>query len=162
MKRYAEKTTVSISKSREEIDRLLRNWGCDGIAWSDNFRAGMAELRFVWPRDGVDYVARFSISMPNDAELRASDEVLDGRTGQISEKKLEKLRDSVGKQEHRVLALWLKASLNAVHAGIVQAEVLFLPFLEGKDGRTVAEVAVPQMAELLKGSAKRLLPSRIK
>jgi hypothetical protein len=37
------------------------------------------------------------------------------------------------------------------------ADTLFLPWLVGKDGRTVAEVARPRLHELLQGSASRLL-----
>jgi hypothetical protein len=59
--------------------------------------------------------------------------------------------------EHRVLLLWIKAAFNAVEAGIVTAEQIFLPFLEGADGKTVSEIAIPRMAELTRGSAGRLL-----
>lgn len=37
MKRYAEDTRVPISRTRGEIDALLRAWRVDGIQWGDDF-----------------------------------------------------------------------------------------------------------------------------
>lgn len=103
-------------------------------------------------------MARLNVKLPTDDDLMKN--AVDGRdpSGKtISGNKLEKLRQTCGQSEHRILLLWLKAAFNAIEAGIMTAEALFLPFLEGKDGRTVAEVAIPQMANLLSGGAGRLL-----
>jgi len=162
MKRFAQNTSVSVGKSRGEIDSLLRQWGCKGVQWTDEFEAGLVTLRFRWEHEGCAYMARFSVNLPTDEELSKS--AVDGRTTRttwsdpkVSDRKLEKLRETRGQQEHRLLLLWLKAAFNAVDAHIVTAEEIFLPFLEGKDGRTVAEVAIPKMADLLSGNANRLL-----
>lgn len=156
MRRFAQETAVPISRSRGQIDDLLRDWGVTGIQWSDDYQHDRVTLRFIWEHDGLRYLARFTVGLPSRAEL--SKDAIDGRSFKLNERKLDDLMRSRGRQEHRVLLLWLKAALNAVDAGIVSAEALFLPFLEGKDGRTVAEVASPRLADLLKGSAERLLP----
>ena len=52
MRRYAQDTSVSVGKSRGEIDELLRDWGCEAIRWSDDYRAGRVRLEFLWVRDG--------------------------------------------------------------------------------------------------------------
>lgn len=155
MRRYAEGTSVAVSKSRGEVDKLLREWGADAIQWSDEFKAATATLRFIWTYDENEYLARFTIKLPAEEELKKG--AVDGRTGRVSQTKMETLLRTRGRQEHRILLLWLKAALNAVDCGIVSAEAIFLPFMEGKDGRTVAEIAVPKMAQLLTGSASRLL-----
>lgn len=143
-RRYAEKTTVPISQSRGEIDTLLRKWGCDGIQWTDEFALDRVTLRFSWDHEGQPYMARFAISItPVDQE-----EVPDLRTGEVSESKLAKAEAKRGKVEHRILLLWLKAALNAVEAGIIPAETLFLPFIEDQTGQTVAELLVPQFAKI--------------
>ena len=155
MTRFAETTEVPVARSRQEIDRLLREWGCDGLAWADDFRAGEVCLRFIWSRDEARYLARINLKLPTDEALRPK--AMDRRTHRLSEPKLKKLQDARGRREFRVLLLWLRAALNAVDTGIVTAEAVFLPFLEGQDGRTVAEVAVPRMRLLLTGSAGALL-----
>jgi predicted component of type VI protein secretion system len=73
-------------------------------------------------------------------------------------KQLEDYREQRRRQSYRVLLLWLKAALNAVEAGLVSAAAVFLPWLEDAQGQTVAEVALPHIAELMRGSARRLLP----
>ena len=158
MRRYAQDTSVPVGRSRGEIDTLLRQWGCKGVQWTDEFEEGRVSLRFMWEHEGNKYMARFNVCLPTDDDLIK--DAVDGRdrSGKtISANKLEKLHQSRGQSEHRVLLLWLKAAFNAVEAGIMTAEELFLPFLEGKDGRTVAEVAIPRMADLLSGNASRLL-----
>lgn len=159
-RKYASGTSVGVAKSRGDIDNLLRQWGCSQIQWSDDYKGGRVQLRFVWDHKDMDYMARFELQLPTDAELEK--ESLHATLGSICEGKLERLQRDRGKQEHRLLLLWLKASLNAVEAGIVAAEALFLPFLEGKDGATVAEVALPRLSKLLSGSAKQLLPGSAK
>lgn len=157
MRRYAENTAVPISRSRGEIDRLLREWGAEAIAWADDFKHDCVNLRFVWPHDDARYMARFRLRLPSRNSLER--DAIDGRTGRVSENKIAKLMDERGKREHRTLLIWLKGALNAVEMGLVSAEALFLPFLEGLDGQTVSEVLVPKMGRLLEGSAERLLPA---
>jgi hypothetical protein len=155
MRRYAEDTAVPISRSRGEIDTLLRAWGAQGIQWTDDFEHDRVMLRFVWPRGDQRFMARFVVRLPGRAELEP--EAIDQRTRRVSPGKLERLLVERGKREHRVLALWLKAALNAVDCGLVEAETLFLPFLEDRNGKTVAELALPRLGFLLEGSAMKLL-----
>lgn len=157
MRRYAEDTSVPISNSRGEIDGLLRNWGAQGIQWTDDWERSRVMVRFTWPHQGSLYMARFVVQLPTRKQLEP--EALDRRSAAkgVSEVKLEKLYQAKGRHRHRVLALWLKAALNAVDSGIVDAATIFLPFLEDKHGKTVAEIAGPKLELLLAGSAERLL-----
>ena len=155
MSTYASTTTVAVSKSRGSIDDLLRAWGCDGIRWTDQFTQGVVRVEFTWEHEGTDYGARFSIQLPNDDAIRA--EAVHATTGRFLESKYDALCKARGRVEHRVLLLWLKAAFNAVEAGIVDAETLFLPFLVDANGRTVAEVALPRLSEMLSSGAETLL-----
>ncbi len=161
MKRFAEDTSVPIAKSRAELEKLLRDWQCDAIRWSDHWHEGRSRLEFTWTKahetgSPAIYLARFDVELEKDAALR--ERAIDGRTGRPSDRKLAQLRDARGRREHRVLVLWIKAALNAVEAGLVKPEAIFLPWLVGKDGRTFGEVAVPRLSMLLDGSATKLLP----
>lgn len=158
MRRYAQDTSVSVGKSRGEIDDLLRDWSCDGIRWTDDYRAGRVRLEFLWSREDAQYLARFDLRLPGEEELRRKS--IDLRTRKVSEIKLRKAREAAGRHEHRVLLLWLKAALNAVEAGLVDPAAIFLPFLVGADGRTFADVALPKLPSLINGSAGLLLEDR--
>lgn len=154
-RRYAEDTTVSIAKSRGEIDGLLRQWGCTQIAWVDDYEHGAARLQFLWKRGDDGFVARFEIKVPDDNELEKL--AVHATTGAFLPARFDKLCAARGRHQHRVLALWIKAALNAVEAGIVEPAAIFLPWLVGRDGRTVAEVALPRLGKLLEGGAQNLL-----
>lgn len=146
MRTFAQDTTVSISRTRVEIDELLRAWKADAIQWTDELKANRCTLRFMWEHEGNTYRARFTITLPSYDKLRPL--AKNKQTGQVSEPKFNKLWQARGQQEHRVLLLWLKASFNAVNAGIVPVESVFLPYLENDEGRTVAELFVPTLGKL--------------
>lgn len=153
---YASTTIVAVSESRGEIDGLLRKWGAKKVLWGDDWDAGQVLLRFVWNFEDRDYGARIVLQLPTDDELRR--ESRHATTGQFLQSKFEKLGVARGRSEHRLLLLWLKASFNAIEAGLIQAEALFLPFLEGSDGLTVAEFVLPRIATMLQaGGTKNLL-----
>lgn len=158
MKRFAENTTVSVGKTRGDIYALLSDWGISNIGFLDHFDEGKAELQFVWKRDDVKYAARFTIKLPTDKELE--ERAYHATQHYFLDSKFQKLKAMRGQQEHRVLYLWIKAALNAVETGIVSAEAIFLPFIVGKDGQTVAEAMLPRMSELLSVSPDTLLISR--
>lgn len=145
MRRYAQDTAVPISRSRGEIDKLLRAWGATGIQWTDQFEHDLVTLRFIWPHGESRFTARFNLKLPTAKSFEG--DAMDKRNGKLLPQKLQKLLDGRGKHEHRVLTLWIKAALNAVDAGIVEPEVLFLPFIENKAGKTVAEATLPALTK---------------
>jgi hypothetical protein len=157
-RRYAESTTVPIAKTRGEIDRLLHDWGCHQIVWGNDFQGGRFMLQFVWRHEGQDYLARFTVQLPTDAELaKMAQRKGSWRDSRPLAGKLEKLREARGRVEHRQLLLWLKAALNAVESGIIKAEQVFLPWLVTRDGRTVAERALEELPALIARGGSNLL-----
>lgn len=154
-KKFAQNTSTPIARSRGEIDKLLRDWGAKSIQWTDEFEEDRCTLRFMWKHDNIEYLARISVDLPGRDQLEK--QAWHGGLKRIHEGKLKKLMDQRGKQEHRLLLLWIKAALNAVEAGIVSAEAIFLPFFEDQQGNTVAEIAVPKLSQLRSGSAIKLL-----
>lgn len=147
MKRYAADTTVNSARSRGEIDEILRAWGCKQIMWGDDYEEGRAMLRFLWSNEGVDYVARFVITIPTDEALRSAARTEARR--KFSQSKFELLQKRRGWAEHRQLFIWLKASFNAVEAGIVEASTIFLPFIEDAEGVTVGERLLADLPKIL-------------
>ena len=133
--RYAVNTKVPVGQTRSDIDKLLRVWGVSQISWADDIAGGRAMVRFLWKVDQTSYIARFDLEVDvDDPQLQRC--------------------------AFRALLLWLKACFVSIEAGIVTAEQLFLPFLEGADGRTFGEVALAQLPTMLeKGGAANLLPS---
>jgi len=147
-RRYAQQTSVAVSKSKGEIEDLLRKWGASQMGWHDDFDSGKVFLRFMWYHDEAPFMARFTIELASKAAL--TEEAGDQRNGKFSQPKFDKLLRRRGMVEHRGLLLFLKAVFNAVDLGIITAEQVFLPYLEDDQGRTVAELVVPQLAKALR------------
>jgi hypothetical protein len=170
MRRFAEDTEVPVARSRGEIEKLLKDWGVDGMSWGDDFKSGVVTLHFIWekvetravggqPLTSSRFTARVCFDLePVEALRKKCLKPYSG--GQIHQAKFEKLMAARGRREHRVLLLWLKAAFNAIDSHIISAEELFLPFLEGPDGRTVGQVALPRLRMLLTENADRLLPAK--
>lgn len=157
-RRYASETSVSVSKSRGEIEKLLRVWGANQMQWSDDFEGGHAMLRFIWEHDGTSYTARFTIDVPTKEEIEK--ESVHATSGKFLQTKYDKAMERRGMVEHRELALLLKAIFVAVDCGLITAEQVFLPFLEDGSGRTVSECVLPELPKILKrGGTKNLLPT---
>jgi len=117
-----------------------------GIQWEDDFERGVVNLRFRWENDGTHYVARYQIALDDDEQLR--EHAIDGRSGKPSEKKFERLKAERGKREHRILAAFLKNVFEAVEQGIIDAEAVFLPWIEDSEGLTVYERIGPVMKKI--------------
>ncbi len=154
-RKYAGKTTVGVGSSRNDIQRVLEQFGAKQMQWSDDFELGHSMIRFLWEHEGTTYVARFNITAQTDVQLR--EEAKDGRNGRFNENKYHDLCKRRGMVEHRELYLFIKALFVAVEAGIVKAEAVLLPFMEDKTGQTVADQLLPHLRKLHTGNALRLL-----
>ena len=145
---------------------MLQAWGAAQVQWADDFEHGRFYLRFVWDRRNPTGGARqlFQAKLQVQLQPYAEIENMARRGGRpnrpVVQDKLKKLLAARGRREHRVLVLWLKAAFSAVQMGLITAEELFLPFMEGRDGKTVAEVALPNIEFLLSSPGKmtRFLP----
>lgn len=139
-------TTVSIEKSKEEIDRLLKKFGCRGIQWTwlDNNET----LRFIheFELKGVKKGITFEINIPE----------IGNQKGRGYDKKL--IRNDC--QAFRIVVHVIKAKLTAIETGVETFENEFLSkiLFQLPDGRTqkVGDVILNQISgtkpiELLKG-----------
>lgn len=154
-RRYANETSVGVGSSRNDIQKVLEQFGATQLQWSDDFKNGISMIRFLWEHEGATYCARFEIAAQTDAQMR--EDAKDGRNGNFSQSKYDTLRKRRGMVEHRELYLFIKALMVAVEAGIVKAEAVLLPFLEDKTGQTVADQVLPHLKKLHTGSALRLM-----
>lgn len=132
-----EGTKVTVERSRAQIAEILEKWGALGIMWTDDLTTGSAVLRFRWPVDGGQLVARLRVDV-DPKRLRRTD-------ARVS---VHKQRARERRRLHRVAYWWIKAQYNAVEAGLFEAETVVLPWLEDGQGVTVAESVRPHLAML--------------
>lgn len=140
--RYAAKTSVSPEKSKAEIEKTLRRYGCEGFMYG--WESGAAMIAFK----AHDKTVKFVLPMPDpdDDEFRLT------ATGQMrSLNSMEQAYDQATRQRWRALALAIKAKLEAVEVGIVSFEDEFLAHFVLPGGQTVGERLAGDILQLESG-----------
>jgi len=147
---YAQDTSVSVDRSKAEIERILIRYGATGFmyGWEADtavivFRAGGKMLRFVLILPARDD-RKFSFTPTGKRRTPAST--------------LEAWEQAC-RQKWRALALVIKAKLEAVESGIETFEQAFLANIMLPDGQTVGQWMAPQVEQVyLTGVMPALLP----
>ena len=133
--RYANKTTVTVDRSRTEIERTLARYGATSFVygWEGDksmigFKADGRTIRFILP-------------------LPDREEFAHGKRRRTKEQ-IEKLIEQATRQKFRALALAIKAKLEMVESGITSFEEEFLAHIVLPSGETVGQWIAPQLGEL--------------
>lgn len=147
MSRYAADTSVSVAKSRAEIEDTLQRYG------ATHFGSAMEPRRAVVGFRANDRSVRFALPLPDPEEFRMKVRSYAGRQKPPVRRTDEDTRrtwEQACRQRWRALSLAIKAKLEAVETGITTFEEEFLAHLVMPDGHTVGERALPQIAEAYK------------
>lgn len=154
MTRYANQTTVTIEKSRAEIEATLRRYGATAFAGGWDTTRAMIEFQ------AFDRRVRFVLQMPSITDQSIT-HYRHGRSGFLRARSPEAIRtahEQACRQRWRALALAIKAKLEAVESNISTFEGEFLAHIVMPDGRTVCEHVTPVIAEsYASGAVKQLL-----
>ena len=132
-----ENTGVSVSQSKGDIEKLLRNRGARGMqlesAWGEGGETEVCRVRFAWPlTDDIMQTVRLEVHpLPPYKPERANAK---GITA-----------DQRERQAWRGLYWYLKSMMEAAEFGLLKFEDVFMSFFESADGRTIGEVVIPQL-----------------
>jgi len=145
--RYAEQTTVTAGRSREEIERTLARYGAEGFyyGWESTY----AILGFTANGRRV----QFELPMPDKEDHAYTHSSRGRRTTDVSER----LWEQATRQRWRALSLVVKAKLEAISSGITTFDEEFLAHFVVRDGdrlTTFGRLAIPELERLtVSGSA---------
>lgn len=146
---YAATTTVSVEKSKAEIETTLRRYG------ATEFITGWDQARAIVAFKMKDRRVKFVLPLPSPSEKRFTHSSRGPRGADGSHREWEQ----ACRQRWRALALMIKAKLEAVSAGITVFEDEFLAHIQLPDGRTVSEaIAEPLAIAYDTGTMPPLLP----
>lgn len=150
MAKFAEGTSVSVEKSRAEIEGLIVRYGATHTA----FMSAPGRTMIMFEAKGRRI--RFDLLLPDRDDKKF---LRDGRgTVRGPAKRLEAWEQAC-RQRWRALALVIKAKLEAVESGITAFEDEFLAHIVMPDGQTVATHIKPSIAAAYEsGSMQPLLP----
>jgi hypothetical protein len=140
---YAEGTSVSVAKSRMELDQLLQKSGAAQRGFADDDSRGLAVIWFTLKErqyrlevplpkmtdDAVKYVWR-----RGSKYLRGADQA-------------RAAHEQLCRTRWRAIVLLIKAKLEAIEIGLSTPEREFLADLLLPDGRRLHQALTPQIAE---------------
>lgn len=118
--RYAVDTKVPAMQTRGEIEQLLKKYGADSFAFSQDHLARVTIGFRVQGR-----IVRFAVKMPDEQ----------GRAREY-------------RSHWRSLLLCIKAKLESVHAGIETFDEAFMPHVVTPNGQTVGELQLPHIKQM--------------
>lgn len=136
MSTYASQTTVSPEKSRAEIEAILKRYGASHYGYMSG--PDKAAIAF----QAKDRRLRFTLPMPLRVEYKT-----DKRGYWRSDAAIDTHWNQAMRQRWRALALVIKAKLEAVEAGVSTFEEEFMANIVLPSGQTMAEYALPQIAQ---------------
>ena len=154
MTKFASNTKVSVSSSKQEIERTLERYGAQQFI--SGWDATQAMIGFtVSSDDGSFRQVKFVLPMPDREEERFTHHSRGLRTPDAALKEWEQ----ACRQRWRALALVIKAKLEAVESGISEFEDEFMANIVMPDGRLVSEHVRPRIADsYAQGKVQPLLP----
>ena len=146
---YAKGTTVSIARSKEEIERVLARYGADRFGYATEGNRALVTFSMESRR------IRMFLRLPEFEDFELTPTRLK-RTAPAQRRAYEQ-----GCRERwRSLALIVKAKLEAVAAGITTLETEFLAHIVLPDGRTVGQFMLPQVDQAYRsGEMPPMLPA---
>lgn len=140
--RYAQRTTVPVDQSRNEIETTLARYGAQQFMYGWD-RTGALVAFVVEPTPGQRRQVRFHLPLPSRDERRFTHHSRGSRTALAAEREWEQ----ACRQRWRALLLVVKAKLEAVESGIADFEDEFLAYIMLPDGQTVGEWVTPQLTD---------------
>lgn len=147
---YAEDTSVSVEKSRAEIEKILQRYGAGRFAYMTGEDRAMIGFELKGK------LVRFVLPLPQRSEKRfwETPETRKRRTGQQAYEHWER----ACRQRWRALALCIKAKLEAIQSGITTFEHEFLAHFVMPNGKQFGEIAIPQIEQAVeRGEMPKLM-----
>lgn len=138
---FASNTSVSVEKSRAELDRVLAKAGASQRMMGSDDAEGVAYVVFTLDKRQV----RLRVPMPRADEKRFQ---RDGRGRPLDASKRAAAYEQGCRTRWRQLLLLVKAKLEAITLGLSTVEREFLADLYLADGRTVHQAIEDGLADM--------------
>ena len=138
-RRYAEGTQVPIDRSKQEIDRLLRNHGAKTIVIGEEVETSNMFIDFTMRNRKLRFIVRMPAFeefryTPKRRHLRNVDQQSDAHQAEC-------------RRRARSLLISIKAKFEAVESGVEMFEEAFLAQIVLPEGDRVGDQIIPQIAQ---------------
>lgn len=150
-KRYAEGTDVPVERSRSEIEATLKKHGASAFFSASDSERGVAQVGFRL----AGRLFRLEIRTPTGTAAPKATRY--EHTAQKAER-VAKWVASEERRRWRAQLLLVKAKLEMVATGETTVEREFLADMLMPDGQTVAQAALPSLAEMYRNGGAPSIP----
>jgi len=142
--RYAAQTTVSVAKSKGELEGLLRKYGADNTLVGESAAQGLAFAAFTMRGRSV----KLTLPLPKREDFTTR--MLRGRKQKADKAWQDKAWEQACRQRWRALVLMLKAKLEFVELIPDAFDYTFMSdfVLPNSHGRTIGEEMAAQLDNL--------------
>ena len=151
MSRYANKTSVSVARSRAEIEDTVIRYGASKFVSGLDTDLGEALVGFQVKSVQV----RLLLSLPKLADFVTTDA---GRRRSGGKPAIAKAHEQGCRSAWRAFLLVIRAKFEAVESGITTFEESFLAHIVVPGGLTVGETIIPSLGEYSAEQLPKLLP----
>lgn len=125
------------TKAREEVNRILKHFGCSSIGWMDDYETNSVLLAFT--RKGTNVQLRANAQGWANAYLKENPWSYRRRYTKAQWEK--KAFDQGLIAVNSVLRDWVKGQITAIDTGVLTFEHVFFPYMLTSDGTPMIEHA---------------------
>lgn len=138
---FAVQTSVSVEKSRAEIETILSRYGANQFGYATDSERGIATIQFCAKGRHVRFTLRLPLVSEKEFQFTAQ------RRQRRSVDEQKKAWEQACRQRWRALCLCIKAKLEAVECGITEFEAEFMAHIVLPGGETVGQFMRPQIEQ---------------
>jgi hypothetical protein len=138
---YAQGTSVSVERTKGEIEGLLSKAGADAFASATQIGKAMIQFRLQ------GRVIRFMLPLPDRNADKFKRRKKYSYMVNNSEEQAYKLWEQACREKWRALFLSIKAKLYSIETGIESFDSAFMAQVVMPNGKTMEELAVPMIAQ---------------
>jgi len=142
-------TASSGLKAREQIQKILRHFGCESVGFMGEFTTKTVILAFTW--NGRAIQLRASAQGWANAYLRENPWT--DRRYSTEHEWEQRALDQGMIAVNSILRDWVKGQVTAIETGILTFEHVFMPWILAADGRPLIEHAMKALPKPQDGGA---------
>ena len=131
-------TATSGLKAREQIQKILRHFGCESVGFMDEFDTKTVILQFAW--NGRQITLRASAQGWANAYLKENP--WNSRRHYYEDEWEQRALDQGMIAVNSILRDWVKGQVTAIETGILTFDHVFMPWMIAADGRPLIEHAL--------------------
>jgi len=140
-----ENTEVPIAKSQDGIRKLIYSHKGTGVMFISHP-----------PREGLEAMVTIG-DTPYHVRIMATCRDINKSGWKMKPSE----REQEARRVWRVLYWHLKAMFEAADSGVIDIRDVIMPYVVTRDGRTVSEIIVPRMGEVMAMDVTKLLPEKV-